>query len=238
VRAVAIGRGTQRGGELTINGVPKGWAWGPFDTPGGGFLRWGENIIDMVISNGSANNQLLVSDFDSNGLDNECHLSTGDSGGALFLEQNTWKLAGIHYAVDSVLAAADPESAFNAALYDVRGYYFESGGQFGQFNGPVARPSAFYSTRISNRLPWICSVVADAKPALEGNFVTLTYTRLKFPLTDVIYTIEMSPDLVQWQPATVVEEQLSSTQDSERIKAKVDWTNLDRLYLRLKVRRP
>src|SRR5207245_4779249 len=39
---VVVGRGTQRGAEVTVNGTLKGWEWGPAD-----FVQsWGEKTID------------------------------------------------------------------------------------------------------------------------------------------------------------------------------------------------
>ena len=94
---VVYGRGTQRGEEVLSGGEVTGWKWGTGD----GQLRWGVNEVENVISVGGSLGQLLQASFDNNGDPMEAHLSTGDSGGAVFLnDDGTWKLAGVNYGVD------------------------------------------------------------------------------------------------------------------------------------------
>src|SRR5690606_5741776 len=89
--AVIFGRGTQRGDEVVVNNELKGWTWGVGD----GQMRWGENTIE-----GSYGSLIRMS-FDIDGGANEVHLSSGDSGGGVFvLDQGIWKLAGVNYAVE------------------------------------------------------------------------------------------------------------------------------------------
>ena len=155
---VAIGRGTQRGSSV-INGTLRGWYWGASD----GVERWGENVVSSIAVLGPQN-ETLYATFDENGLPNECHLSVGDSGGALFLDDGgTWKLAGIHYAVDGYFYTdSNGSGQFDAALFDARDFYLSDEGNppiYTQITGPDPVPSGFYSTRVSSKLGWIYSVI-------------------------------------------------------------------------------
>ena len=155
---VAIGRGTQRG-SAAINGTLRGWFWGGSD----GVERWGENVVSDITVLGPQN-ETLYATFDENGLPNECHLSVGDSGGAAFLNDGgTWKLAGIHYAVDGYFYTdSNGSGQFDAALFDARDYYLSDGGNppaYTKITGANPVPSGFYSTRVSSKLGWIYSVI-------------------------------------------------------------------------------
>ncbi len=233
-RTVDIGRGTQRGGGYSLNGTPLGWLWGGGD----GVKRWGENTFSSVYPNG-ANWDLLYATFDQNGLVNECTLSSGDSGGAAFLNDgNICKLAGINYAVDGPFSEnADGSLAFSAALYDTRGLYTSDGNSWFRITGASAVPTGFYPTRISTKLAWICSVVASPEIGHEGNFVTLTYTKLLLNPA-VGYVVEQSSDLRTWTTATTIDETVSTSGSSAVIKAKVDLTNKTQLFLRLRTTQP
>jgi hypothetical protein len=80
---VVIGRGTERGGEVTVNNVPLGWYW----MDPGGARRWGENDVTDIIP--YSGHDFIYATFDQhtqpNDRPNESHLSAGDSGGAVFL---------------------------------------------------------------------------------------------------------------------------------------------------------
>jgi hypothetical protein len=201
-------------------------------------MRWGENIVSAVMPFGS-NNFLLKSDFDETGLPNECHLSNGDSGGAAFIQEGAvWKLAGIHYAVDGpfyIDSAGNGE--FFAALFDARGYYAPENNSYVLITGPAPIPTALYPTRISTRLPWIAKVIAAPQVQREGNFLALTYTRLVVPASDLTYTVEQSIDLVSWEPASTMDEVVSTNGSTEVIKSKVA-ISTDRLFLRLATEGP
>jgi len=163
-RIVNIGRGTDRGAPIYYENDPmqlRGWSHGTASQT----RRWGENIIASAF-NYSPEWDLLVADFDQNGLPNECHLSGGDSGGAAFIEDGgVWKLAGINFAIDSgFFSQPDGTTGFGGAIFDLRGFYYASDGGFLQFdpNSPTPIPTAFYPTRISTKLPWIYSVIDPA----------------------------------------------------------------------------
>lgn len=170
-RLVVIGRGTQRGAEVMKNGMPRGWLWGNSDS----VQRWGENIVTDIV-NGGPVNQFVYATFDASGPPNEAHLSSGDSGGAVFIKDGAlWKLAGISYAVDGPFYTTDSGGgAFNAALYDARDYYYEdpqSPSGYTLIAGPTPVPSGFYATRISSKLAWIYSAI-DPAGDVNGNGVS------------------------------------------------------------------
>lgn len=229
-RLIAIGRGTQRGPAVVLDNVLKGWSWGGGD----GVWRWGENIVSSIVPNNPTNDLLRV-EFDANGLPNECHLSVGDSGGAAFMEDaGTWKLAGIHYAVDSFSTDSAGNGGFNAALFDRSGFYDQGSSGY----VPVTGPSAFYSSRISSKLPWIASVVAEPQVGREGNDLTLTYTRFVVPSTDLVYAIEQSIDLINWMPVSPIDEVISTNASTQLVKAKVAMGTNQILFIRLTIARP
>ena len=79
--ALFLGRGTQRGTPVMVEDELRGWEWGERDRQ----LRWGLNVIEEFTGDSSS---IMVARFDSDGLGAECHLSTGDSGGGVFIHLN------------------------------------------------------------------------------------------------------------------------------------------------------
>jgi hypothetical protein len=150
---VVIGRGTQRGAPIYQGGKLCGWEWGTTDM----VQRWGENQV------GDAYGYTLYAAFDQNGKPNEAHLSSGDSGGAVFINDGgAWKLAGINYSVDGPFSTTPTGAGFNAMLFDARGFY-NCFGQLITDSAPV--PSGFYALRISARLDWIQSIISPPAPS-------------------------------------------------------------------------
>jgi hypothetical protein len=150
---VAIGRGTQRGIEVRAAGSLRGWAWGQSDK----VQRWGENVV-AAIKERPPGGEMLYSLFDKAGLPNESHLSNGDSGGGVFLNDGgVWKLGGINYDVDGAFyTGPNGVGGFLAALFDQRGFFDEDRHSV---SGNTPKPSGFYASRISSRVDWIDSVV-------------------------------------------------------------------------------
>jgi hypothetical protein len=235
---VVIGRGTQRGTEVVRDDRLRGWDWGAEDN----VRRWGENdVADIVLYGG---HDLIYATFDQhvqpNDHPNEAHLSRGDSGGALFLnDSGVWKLGGINFAVDDLFSAPDQNTSFAAAIFDAQGFYTSDGHNpptFSQIMDPT--PTGFYDSRISSELSWICSVIADPQVGREGNLLTVTYSRLIAPSSDIGYIVEQSDNLADWSTATVLEETIFTSGDIERIKAKIDVGTSAYLFARVRVTRP
>jgi hypothetical protein len=160
-----IGRGTRRGGAIFLNGTLHGWSWGAGD----GITRWGENDVSAIIPVPSLGDMLFAS-FDQNGRPNEAHLSTGDSAGAVFVDDGgVWKLAGINYAVDGPFYAdAAGGGAFLGALFDKRGFYEGDAPPCTLVTGDTPVPSGFYATRLSSKRAWIDSVIGPGMPNISS----------------------------------------------------------------------
>lgn len=267
-RLVVIGRGTERGDPIShfYNGqtTDRGWGWGD----GLATRRWGENIVSDIVAMGPANNDGIYALFEQGGLPFEAHLSNGDSGGAVFIkEAGAWKLAGINYAVDGhFYPGAGPTGEFDAALYDARGFYYRSAGQYFQVTGDTPVPTGFYASRISSRLDWIYSVTdprgdleGDSLPNLlehamklhplvpdaaqlpgvtrEGDFLVLTY-RKNVAQGDLVYAVEKSADLASWATVETQDETSPAGADLEIVRAKVAIGSASQLFLRLRITRP
>ena len=262
-RVVDIGRGTDRGDPIYYDNDPmqmRGW----YHSAVAGTQRWGENVVTASFTY-TPEWDLLAADFDQNGLPNECHLSSGDSGGAAFIDDGgVWKLAGINYAIDSgFFMQPDASTKFSGALFDLRGFYEESGGAFVQFdlNNPTPIPTSFYPTRISTKLSWIYSVIDPAgdydangtpnllqyalqintpppgawsAPAVSVGGGYLSITYRRITgAPQLQYQIKQSPDLAAWIPATPEETVLGTNANIETIEAKVAIGSNESLFLRL-----
>jgi len=179
---VVFGRGTQRGAAVTTtNGAfgvkTNGWMWGPGD----GVQRWGENVVAGTVNGdgllGSGLGVLLQATFDKTGGPNECHLSVGDSAGAVFIQDgSTWKLAGINYAVDGPYNTSTNGPGFAGAIFDEGGLYKKdvTGNWSPTPDLPTAQPGSFYATRVSAHVAWIDSVIngptpSDSTPTLQSS---------------------------------------------------------------------
>ena len=265
---ITIGRGTERGGEIshTYAGetTARGWGW---KDPAGA-QRWGENIVSSIVAMNRHNDDGIYALFDKNGLPHEAHLSNGDSGGAVFIQdEGVWKLAGINYAVDDLYPGPSSAGAFTAAIYDARGYYTKTGpATFELIEGTAPVPTGFYATRISARLDWIYGVVdptgdldsdgiphllehglkldplvpdAAGRPTVSREGDFLALTyRKNLAQGDLVYAVEKSEDLAVWQTAETQDEVVPGGADLELVKAKVATGNAQRLFLRLRVTRP
>jgi hypothetical protein len=174
---MVLGRGTQRGAEVTVSRFNRtdavGWKWGPGD----GRLRWGTNTVSERIEGAEigAFGPLLRAEFNRSAGNDECQLSTGDSGGPVFTRRTDgWRLAGINYAAEGEYRTSPEGTGFMAAIFDAGGLYVE--GETGWSVVPprvVPQPSGWYCTRVAPRMAWIDQVLAQAPPPaqLEGSAV-------------------------------------------------------------------
>jgi hypothetical protein len=110
---VTHGLGGDRGAEVIQGGDLKGW----LHTPSDGTARWGANQVDIV------NSSFLFADFDAISGQQEATLSTGDSGGGVFIKIGAdWLLAGVNFGVDRHFGL-DGVTSFEAAIFDRGGLY-------------------------------------------------------------------------------------------------------------------
>ena len=176
---VDIGRGTQRGAAIyNSDGALAGWGWGAND----GVMRWGQNVVAAVQAGGAGIGDTLRVSFNNPGVANSATISSGDSGGGLFIQQGgTWKLAGINYAVEGPFShiGSDPD-AFNAALFDKGGLYAKASGIWVPITDQASDiPSAFLATRISANSAWIDSVTVP-EPGEYAAFASLSLLAFGF----------------------------------------------------------
>jgi hypothetical protein len=186
--AMIFGRGTQRGIEVTVSGEPKGWQSGASDS----VQRWGRNVVVNSVTD-STFGQLLSCEFDSPGLPDECHLSVGDSGGGMFvLENDLWRLAGIHLSVDSPFRYDSTGGGFNATLFDAAGLEYLDGTNWIIIPEQLVNiPSRFYSSRISASLPAILAIAPEIVSLASENFTG--WQRLYFSPAEIAIPATTGP---------------------------------------------
>ena len=161
---VVTGDGGPKANEIWLGADLKGWT----ASVGNGTTRWGTNAISGIIPDSlSPVGDLLMADFNALPSTDEVMLTSGDSGGAIFINDGgTWKLAGINYGVDGSFNTSPTNAgAFSAALFD-KGGYWEGEDPSWQFNPdlPVDTPSAFYASRISTSAAAINSITGVPEP--------------------------------------------------------------------------
>lgn len=156
---VTNGMGGVRGSDVMVGGDLKGWETGGSD----GIARWGANEVSGIVSSGVGD--LLAVEFNALSGVEESFLSSGDSGGGLFIQDGaTWKLAGVNYAIDAFFDTNDTtgdNSHFTAALFDKGGLYegSDAGGWTYNPDLPVDQPIRFYASRISSNAGAIDAVI-------------------------------------------------------------------------------
>jgi hypothetical protein len=158
---IVYGRGTQRGQQVVVNNQLKGWLWGNADHE----ESWGMNVItastagraDPDAGGGRIRGAVLYWNFDRlSGLKQESMLSVGDSGGGMFIQTgNTWSLAGVNLAAQSMFSYPDSTDVLNGALLDIGG--LKMGGKL-ITDAEIDLPAASYATRVSLRASWIKDV--------------------------------------------------------------------------------
>lgn len=163
-----FGRGRVAGSPVTVSNELKGWQWGAYD----GQLSWGRNTISGTYESGT----LLGFAFDAMDDADEAGLAVFDSGGGVFLldtDDNTWKLAGINYAVDGPFRYTQNGGAFDATLFDKGGLW--EGDNNPTFINDQGQdiPSNAYATRLSVRMDWIDGVLATPVIPEPGTLILL-----------------------------------------------------------------
>lgn len=138
----------------------KGWTWGS----NMGTRSWGTNTFNQIIDDPDAGPQIAYDfDYDGTGTD-EGILSIGDSGGPVFMQEGgVWKLAGIHYAVETPFNTTDFGDGFNAAVFDKGGLYERSDPNTWTYLNPTPgnQPAFSYSTSVPAGSAWIASIVPE-----------------------------------------------------------------------------
>ncbi len=201
-----FGRGTQRGEEVLVSGASptdlRGWKWGTADH----VQRWGVNVTAGITAGGTGVGDLIRAAFNraaaESGQD-ECHLSVGDSGGGVFIQDGNgvWRLAGINYSVDSYFNTVDDcETKYNAAIFDEGGLYRIDNSCNSSFTAdrPFDQPTNFYATRISAHTAWINGIILreDSRLFIEqvDNGMMIHWTGR----AGHTYDVEKSTDMVNW----------------------------------------
>jgi hypothetical protein len=161
---VTFGRGGPRGAEVTVGPTVHGWHTTGMD----GVSRWGANEVSGIVSSGVGD--LISAQFNNVSGQNEATLSSGDSGGGVFIQVGAqWFLAGINYAVDGFFdtnSTVGDFSEFDAALFDKGGFFEGSDGTGWSFHKDTGldKPSSMYASRISTSSTEILSIVAVPEP--------------------------------------------------------------------------
>lgn len=153
---VVFGVGYGRGAEVWAEGDLKGWRWS-----GSNVKRWGENVVTGTIPyQGST---LLYAEFNAGASPNEAALAVADSGGGVFIQQNSiWSLAGVNYTVDGPFSTNSTGPGFSASIFDEGGlYYTNDVTKTWDYIPPQVTdiPANFYATRISSRQDWILGII-------------------------------------------------------------------------------
>lgn len=160
--ATIFGRGTQRGAQVVVSSEAKGWKWGPGDD----VKRWGKNVIESTADGGVNFGELLMCNFDNPGIPGECHLSTGDSGGGVWVMENgLWRLAGVNLGVDGPFRLNSSSPSFYAALFDVGGMEYSPDNEVTWIpvpEGVADVQSSFYASRVSASLTWLQTEVPES----------------------------------------------------------------------------
>jgi hypothetical protein len=163
--AVLTGRGGVRGDAVVGMGV-QGWQHTTPDS----VARWGTNEISGAVGSGAGT--LWVARFDgTGGTPFEAGLSSGDSGGGLFINQGgEWKLAGVNYSIDGLFDTNNTvgdNSEFSASMTNMRGFYqgSDSGGWSLIPTGGNALPSGMYFSSVTANVAAIQTIIAVPEPS-------------------------------------------------------------------------
>lgn len=156
-----VGRGTARGKELD----QRGWHWGEEDYQ----MSWGTNWVSHLHQSDVVG-ELLAWTFDRGGDPNEGTLSSGDSGGGVFVkgEDGLWRLAGVNHDINPGTDGIDhfysltgkKEDLFRAAIYDGRGLLLGAPGKLVALSGTKPIPEVSVAAPVAPHLAWIRKILA------------------------------------------------------------------------------
>jgi len=170
--AVLFGQGAARGAAVFADGISgqpelRGWYWGNQ----GYRLRWGTNVVREVTEPGEAGSDAyVVCWFDADAGDDEASVSSGDSGGGLFLrgDDGQWRLGGVAHGVEARFNTTTEGDGFFAALFNRRGFFQRDGDEWVPAPEAFRRPQTRIShTRISTYVDWLEERLAAPRPAAE-----------------------------------------------------------------------
>lgn len=174
---VTMGRGGPRSADVIVSSEFKGWETGGSD----GVARWGANTVSTIYPATPAGD-LLAANFDAVNGQQEAFLSSGDSGGGVFIKDGaTWKLAGVNYAIEADFDTNNTtgdSSEFTGAIFDKGGLYQGSDGGGWTLisdNGTGAGtdiPEQFFVSRISSSATQINAII-QAVPEPGGALLVI-----------------------------------------------------------------
>lgn len=197
---VMFGRGTQRGNPVLApdgSGVLRGWGWAGND----GRLRWGTNAVADT-DTGTADNgfagDVLVGTFGPDAGDSTGTLSTGDSGGGVFVRDDAgqWRLAAVNYAVESGFNTVTNGAGFTASLFNRTGFYEQDVHDVWQIDDQQAEhpETVFIATRVSSYATWAQTLMSLP---VTGRPVLLSATTVDGPYTEhPAYTVDTTKHLI------------------------------------------
>lgn len=160
--AILFGRGTKRGREITVNGVVRGWEWGPGD----GARSWGLAQVAAIVPTdvgasvaGGQVTSMLALPFEASYGPNAGTVSSGDSGGGVFVKDfdGTWKLAGIIHGVTNTSGAVG-YGTYQAAIFE-DDTVAPSGGFSASANSVPTGGSVALATRVATYRSFIHTVL-------------------------------------------------------------------------------
>jgi hypothetical protein len=150
---------------VTLNGVEKGFLLSPVQD---NQLSYGTDKVEGYANGGPGVGVLLGFKFNKDAPYAATLLTPGDSGGAVFVNDNgTYKLAGVNFGSDHIYYQdANGGGQFFAALYDRSGFFEQDGVDA---NGrpiytAVSGPAISYATRIASNLDFTDRMVGFAVP--------------------------------------------------------------------------
>lgn len=167
---VVTGRGAPKGAAVTLGGNTQGW----LQATGDSVARWGTNTFTGAVNIGSG--PMLVAEFDAITGQSEAFLTSGDSGGADFINVGgVWYLAGINYGIeagpyDTDLNHTNGNEIPQAALFDRGGFYEYDGVSWVLNVDTVAdQPAAMVMSRVSSSAPAIQNIIAITQVPEPGS---------------------------------------------------------------------